>query len=106
MKTKSLIFTLFLWELILFSVVSIESSKDENQFGVIEESKTKIGIDGWRDWGNWIGWGRGGDKEGKQNGSERDKRSRYSGGGWRTWGHYKGLRGGSGSKNGGPRGNP
>ncbi|WJX24176.1 hypothetical protein P8452_13315 [Trifolium repens] len=100
MKTKPFIFTFFLLELILFSLVSIESSKDENQFDVIEESKTKIGIDGWRD---WIGWGRG---EGKQNKSERNKRSRFFGGGWRTWGRYKGLGGGSGNKNGGHKGSP
>ncbi|KAK2450075.1 hypothetical protein QL285_009214 [Trifolium repens] len=46
MKTKTLIFMLFLCAQILISVVTIELSKDEKQFGVREESKTKIGING------------------------------------------------------------
>ncbi|XP_058769079.1 uncharacterized protein LOC131642933 [Vicia villosa] len=53
---------------ILIIIVTIESSKDENQFGAIEETKRKIGMIGW---GGWKVMGRrendnGGEKEGEK----------------------------------------
>ncbi|XP_058727467.1 uncharacterized protein LOC131598916 [Vicia villosa] len=58
--------------------MAIEPSKDEDQFGAIEESKIKIGIDGWRNWGGWSSIGRrrnngGENKEGGQVGVAKEK---------------------------------
>ncbi|CAJ2644777.1 uncharacterized protein LOC123911357 [Trifolium pratense] len=44
MKIKTFIFVLFLCAQILISVVTIELFKDEKQFGVREEFKTKVEI--------------------------------------------------------------
>nr|QAX32791.1 glycine-rich protein [Ononis spinosa] len=102
MKTnKPSIFMIFLCALVLVSVVAIEPSKDENQFGVQEESKTRNGIDSWRDWGGWS-WGidkekreaeegakgEGGKEEGGKNGigKENEEGTESSGRDWRDWG--------------------
>ncbi|KEH37537.1 hypothetical protein MtrunA17_Chr2g0300271 [Medicago truncatula] len=45
MNIKPFIVLLFLCALVLINVVAIEPFKDENQIGVIEESKTRIEID-------------------------------------------------------------
>ncbi|WJX24177.1 hypothetical protein P8452_13316 [Trifolium repens] len=84
MKIKPFIFMFFLCALILLSVVAIEPSKDEKQFGTIEESKTKIGLDDWTIWGGWWGswFGNGGkgNKKGEHGssvlGSERNDSER------------------------------
>ncbi|KAI5445835.1 hypothetical protein KIW84_013898 [Lathyrus oleraceus] len=101
MKINSFILTFFLITLIFTTVVAIEPSKNWNKFDTIKESNMKIGIDGWSDWGSWIGWGDKAGEMGKdeprkdeQSKSENRKelRSRFSGGGWRTWGRYGGIK--------------
>ncbi|KAI5445932.1 hypothetical protein KIW84_013963 [Lathyrus oleraceus] len=103
-KTKHFIFLYFLCVQILMIFITIESFKDKNQIGAIEESKTKIGIVGW---GGWKVMGRtrngdGGEKEGgkgeevqeggKKDGgeideeSEKDNGNEKSRGGAGSWG--------------------
>jgi len=46
--------------------------------GATKEFKTKIGINGWEDWGSW---GSGGDKEGGKGGGGGEEEDEHNGGG-------------------------
>ncbi|XP_058727825.1 uncharacterized protein LOC131599518 [Vicia villosa] len=97
---------------ILIIIVTIDSSKDENQFDAIEESKTKIGMIGW---GGWKVMGRrendnGGEKEGgkgeevqeegeKEEG-EKENENEQSPGGAGSWGWGGNAKNGYGQSGG------
>ncbi|CAI8589881.1 unnamed protein product [Vicia faba] len=119
-KTKSFILIFFLCAQILF-VITIESSKDGNQYGAIEESKRKIGMGGW---GGWKVMGRrkndnGGEKEdgkgeevheegekdgesGRDEESEKDNENEQSPGGAGSWGWGGNIKNGYGQSGGRP----
>ncbi|CAI8595375.1 unnamed protein product [Vicia faba] len=103
MKIKFLVFMFFLCTLILISTVEVETFK----VGAIEETKTKYGIDSWRDWGGSF-WGDeevdtgGGDKDGGYGRGEKGKKESKNGkDDWRDWG---GSFWGDEEGNGGERG--
>ncbi|CAK8575048.1 unnamed protein product [Lathyrus sativus] len=65
MKNKLFIFVFFLYALIIISIIAIEPSKDENQYGATEEFKPKIEIreravftGGWTNKRNRGGYGK------------------------------------------------
>ncbi|XP_039686576.1 uncharacterized protein DDB_G0290685 isoform X3 [Medicago truncatula] len=91
MKIKHFFFMFFLCLLLFISTRAIQTSKDGNQIGVTKESKTKIGIDSWRDWGgSFWGYGEenngGGEEEGGQDGVTRESKTKIGTDGWRDWG--------------------
>ncbi|KEH38334.1 Nodule-specific Glycine Rich Peptide [Medicago truncatula] len=67
MKIKHFFFMFFLCLLLFISTRAIQTSKDGNQIGVAKVSKTKVGIDGWRDWGGSF-W-----EDGQENNGGSDK---------------------------------
>ncbi|CAL5197083.1 unnamed protein product [Lathyrus oleraceus] len=68
MKNKSFIFVLFSWALVNIFVMTIESSKDEKQFGATHEFQNKIGVDYKKPWLTWNNYKRSGmgEKGGKK----------------------------------------
>ncbi|CAL5187163.1 unnamed protein product [Lathyrus oleraceus] len=102
MKIKLLIFMFFLCAIIFISTVAVETLKVD----AIEESKTKIGMDSWRDWGGSF-WGDEevdngeGDKDGGHGSGEKGKKPKSGKDDWRDWG---GSFWGDEEGNGGERG--
>ncbi|XP_058751993.1 protein RNA-directed DNA methylation 3-like isoform X2 [Vicia villosa] len=106
MKMKLLIYMFFLCALILISTMEVETFKGGNQFGAVEETKTKSGRDSWRDWGGSF-WGDeevntgGEDKDGGHGSGEKGKKSKNGKDDWRDWGgSFWGDEEGNGGKRG------
>ncbi|XP_058727464.1 protein RNA-directed DNA methylation 3-like isoform X2 [Vicia villosa] len=106
MKMKLLIYMFFLCALILISTMEVETFKGGNQFGAVEETKTKSGRDSWRDWGGSF-WGDeevntgGEDKHGGHGSGEKGKKSKNGKDDWRDWGgSFWGDEEGNGGKRG------
>nr|AFK47035.1 unknown [Medicago truncatula] len=85
MKTKHLIFELFICTLMLISVVEIEQSKNGKQFGATKDVISKVETVPWKPWGGgWINYGEkggAGRKNGEQgSGGNRGGKSSQGGG--------------------------